>query len=190
MGSKSVLLAVAITVALAGCSRSTNALSVNTQAPPQPLPSTPSGSLQSAELQELPPANEPIQSEVPKAPEAPTIGNSDTSATESIETASLEQPEITNKPITHDAMAGSWNVNTDNPGCRLIMSFTRWSGGYRAATLRCNSSELASVSAWDVKNNRVVLVDTNGNQVATMGSAGSERYSGSMVGGKPITLSR
>jgi len=188
MKLKTVVITVAVALAIGGCTRSTDALRVNTQAPPQPLPSTPSGDLQSAELQQLPPANDPLQEAQPEAPQAPTVGGDTATEVQPVETAALDTSN--SKPITHDAMAGSWNVNTDNPSCRLVMSFTKWSGGYRAATLRCNSPELATVTAWDVKNNKVILVDANGNQVANISSAGEERYAGSLVGGKPITLSR
>ena len=181
-----ILGAVILAIGLAGCTRSTDALRVNTQAPPQPLPSTPSGSFESSQLQ---PAD-PQQYDPNAAQNAPTLlDQAPVAGTEPTQTASLD-PNVASKPITHDEMAGSWNVNTDNPSCRLIMSFTKWSGGYRAATLRCNSPELSSVTAWDVKNNRVVLVDGQGNQVANISSAGTEAYAGSLVGGKPITLSR
>lgn len=189
MGNKTVMLAAALTLAISGCTRSTDALRVNTQAPPQPLPSSPSGTLQSSQLGQLQPTDPSLQPINPQVPQAPSIVDTPSvGEVPSVDTATLEaQPS---KPITHDAMAGSWNVNTDSPNCRLVMSFTKWSGGYRAATLRCNSTELSSVSAWDVKSNKVVLVDTNGNQVASLASAGGERYAGALAGGKPITLSR
>ncbi len=192
MGTKTAIMTVAIALAVAGCTRSSDALRVNTQAPPQPLPSTPSGNVQSAQLDQLQPldSQDPLaQPANPQVPQAPTVLDTPTAPqTQNLETASIDPANA--KPITHDAMAGSWNVATDSPSCRLVMSFTKWSGGYRAATLRCNSTELASVSAWDVKSNQVVLVDTNGNQVASLGSAGNERYAGALAGGQPITLSR
>lgn len=190
MGTRTALLTVAVTLAVVGCTRSSDALRVNTQAPPQPLPSSPSGTVQSAQLDQLQPLDQQGQPLNPQVPQAPSIVDTPTTpGTPGVDTASLD-PAATSKPITHDAMAGSWNVATDSPNCRLVMSFTKWSGGYRAATLRCNSAELASVTAWDVKNNKVVLVDTNGNQVANLGAAGEERYAGALAGGKPITLSR
>lgn len=189
MVTRTALLTVAVALAVVGCTRSTDALRVNTQAPPQPLPSSPSGTVQSAQLDQLQPLDPQTQGINPQAPQAPSvIDNAPVTQTPGLETASIDP--ATAKPITHDAMAGSWNVATDSPNCRLVMSFTKWSGGYRAATLRCNSTELASVSAWDVKSNKVVLVDTNGNQVASLGSAGDERYAGALAGGQPITLSR
>ncbi len=175
---------------LAACTRSNDALRVNTQPPPQPLPSSPSGTVETAELQPTQPdplavENQPAQIEAPQAPsvEAPSTPEQTT------EIASLE-PDASAKPITHETMTGAWTVNTDNPDCRVFLSFTQWSGGYRAGTRRCNAPELTSVSAWDVKNNKVVLVDGNGSQIASLGSAGAERYAGTTSGGNSITFTR
>lgn len=188
------LMTAAVMLALlaaAGCTRSTNALNINTQSPPQPLPSSPSGSVNSGELdpiaQEQANAQALANSNDPNAL-SPDGTDPSQSGTE-IASLNTQVPEST-RPITHDAMAGSWNVNSDSPDCRLILSFTQWSGGYRAATLRCNSQELSSVSAWDIKSNRVVLVDTNGNQVATFASVGEESFSGATSTGKPVSFGR
>ena len=87
-------------------------------------------------------------------------------------------------------MAGTWTVATDNPDCRIILAFTKWSGGDRAATRRCQSDELGALSAWDVKGDQVVLVDANGASVANLYSSGPQRYDGSTAGGNRISLTR
>jgi hypothetical protein len=173
-------------LALYGCTRSSNALNVNTQAPPQPLPSAPSGQLQSAQLEQLPSttAETAAPTTADAAPSAPTVADQ-----QPVQTAALDTTQ-TSAPISHEGMTGAWNVNSDSAGCRVFLSFTKWEGGYRAGTRQCSAPELSSVSAWDVKNNKVLLIDRNGAQVATLGSAGSERYAGALVGGKPITFSR
>ena len=190
MRTTPILAIMAISVGLAACTRSNDALRVNTQPPPQPLPSSPSGTVDVAELQPTQPdpsgvGSQPGAVEAPLAPgvEAPTAGTGTT------DVASL-QPDATAKPISHETMTGAWTVNTDNPDCRVFLSFTQWSGGYRAGTRRCNAPELSSVSAWDVKNNRVVLVDINGSQIASLASAGNERYAGTTSGGNSITFTR
>jgi len=181
-----ILAILAISVGLAACTRSNDALRVNTQPPPQPLPSSPSGTVDIAELEPtqtdpLTPDNQPNAIEAPLAPGAETP--------DTISVASLDPSEGA-KPITHETMTGAWTVNTDNPECRVFLSFTQWSGGYRAGTRRCNAPELASVSAWDVKDNRVVLVDSGGSQIASLASAGGERYAGTTSGGNAITFTR
>ncbi len=202
MRNITICAVLVLTAAVAGCTRSSNALRVDTRA--QPLPSTPSGNLQAGQL---PPAGQqgypqgyPQQGypqstqaqpqygqSVNQQPQAPTVLVPQT------QTAALDQAAgaaASSKPITHETMAGSWNANSDNPQCRVILSFTKWSGGYRAATRRCNAPELGSVTAWDIKNNQVVLVDTNGRQVASLVAAGDEYYSGRLASGNPVVFTR
>lgn len=187
MRISSILAILAISTGLAACTRTNDALRVNTQPPPQPLPSSPSGTVDTAELQ---PTQDPIAAEnQPGTLEAPLAPGTEAPITDNTNVASLD-PSAGAKPITHETMTGAWTVNTDNPDCRVFLSFTQWSGGYRAGTRRCNAPELASVSAWDVKENRVVLVDGNGAQVASLASAGGERYAGTTSGGNAITFTR
>ncbi|KAG1702767.1 Outer membrane lipoprotein omp19 [Nymphon striatum] len=152
MGNKTSIAILMMAIAVAGCSRSTNALNINT-APPQPLPS-------------------PLVWMQPTTPQAAGVDGAP------LETASLETAPASTEPLTHEPLAGSWNVASDSSQCRAILAFTKWSGGYRATTLRCNSPELSTVTAWDIKGSKVVLVDTNGSQVASLGSVGTERYAG------------
>ena len=184
-------------LALVGCTRSSNALRVDTRA--QPLPSSPSGNLQAGQLppagaqgqvyaqgQQQPYGNQTTQPNL----QAPTVLGG---ANQNTEVASLTPEQSAAeaaKPISHEIMAGSWNAMTDNPECRVILSFTKWSGGYRAATRRCNAPELSGVSAWDIKDNKVVLIDRNGTQVASLAGAGKERFVGQLASGNPVSFSR
>lgn len=191
MIGKTCIALVMVAVAASGCSRSSNALSgVSTQSPPQALPSVPSGSVQSAQL-------DPIGSPQPLDPsqqgnsEFSQPGGESQNTSGNVETAALTpQPQPSSEPLTHEPLAGAWNVNSDSASCRAILSFTQWSGGYRATTLRCNSPELSSVTAWDIKSNRVVLVDNNGAQVASLAETGKEKYSGQTASGSPVSFSR
>ena len=193
MNTKITIALLMMAIAVAGCNSTSSALNVNTQTPPEPLPSVPSGTAQTAQLEPI--ATPAIQTPVPTptlaaptAPTAPLIP--EVEAPKPLETASLSQSEPSNKPLTHEPLAGSWNVASDSAQCRAILAFTKWSGGFRATTLRCNSPELSTVTAWDVKGPRVVLFDNNGGQVASLASVGTERYSGTTASGKPITFSR
>ncbi len=189
MGNKTSIAILMMALAVAGCSRSTSALNVNTRTPPQPLPSVPSGNVETANLDPISQSQAEAGTEQSSldAPTAPQTG--DTEA-ESLETASVETAPASTEPLTHEPLAGSWNVASDSSQCRAILAFTKWSGGYRATTLRCNSPELSTVTAWDIKGSRVVLVDTNGSQVASLGAVGTERYAGTTSSGKPISFSR
>lgn len=180
-----ISISLAAILLASGCNRSVSALDPRT--PPAPLPSAPLDPVQSGALdpltggpQTLDPATgmqvagvdpnagtQPVDGQLPSAP-----------------------PPGSGEPITREGMAGTWTVDSDNPDCRIILAFTKWSGGYRAATRRCNTPELAAVTAWDVKENQVVLVDGTGNTVATLYSSGPERYDGSTSGGKAIRFTR
>lgn len=193
---KTGLMAVMVVFVLAGCNRSISTL--ETRSPPQPLPSTP---LEPVQTSQLDPAQTDLQGE--PAPIAGELGSSeqlaslegDPNAPQTLEPQSQESAMATpsgqaGSSISRESMAGTWTVPSDNPDCRIILAFTKWSGGYRAATRRCTSSELGTVTAWDVRGDSVILVDSNGTQVASLYSAGPERYDGSMAGGTAISFTR
>ena len=181
-----VLLAA---LAVAGCSRSSSALDLN-RTPPQPLPSVPTGNVATTQLEPVNPDTQSTENPTPEAaqPEAPTIAGADAS----VETAALtnEEASASSEPLKHEPLTGAWNVSSDSSQCRAILSFTQWSGGYRATTLRCNSPELSAVTAWDVSGPQVVLKDAEGNQVASLRAAGTERYAGRTANGTPVSFSR
>ena len=194
-------------IILSGCSQSSMS-ALETRSPPQPLAPAPLDSVQSSELQPIDPnapqtldPNAPLQPIDPNAPVQPLDGNNQQIAgidsTDSTQPQQLPQPtnpgaqpQTGASAISREEMAGTWVVASDNPDCRIILAFTKWSGGYRAATRRCNSGELSAVTAWDVKNDSVVLVDSNGATVASLYSSGEERYDGSTAGGNRISFTR
>jgi len=104
--------------------------------------------------------------------------------------ASADQAPDTGKAITREGMAGSWTVGSDNSQCILILAFTKWDGGYRATTRRCNSEEIKTIGAWDVKGSRVVLFNRSGDQVASLYSSADSRYDGNTTSGQHISFSR
>jgi len=58
MSNKTSIAILFMALAVAGCNRSSNALNINTQKPPQPLPSVPSGTVASTQLD---PISQPVQ---------------------------------------------------------------------------------------------------------------------------------
>ncbi|MEC9343510.1 MAG: AprI/Inh family metalloprotease inhibitor [Pseudomonadota bacterium] len=189
------LACTALVVVLAGCNRSVSALDPG--APPAPLPSAPLDPVQAQSLD--PVTGQPIDPATgqPLPPGAGTPGQ--VAALDPNAPGADGQPQSLGAPpapagggaeISRESMTGTWTVASDNPECRIILAFTKWSGGYRAATRRCNTAELGAVTAWDVKGSQVVLVDGTGNTVATLYSAGPERYDGSTSSGKVIQFTR
>ena len=197
MGKSTTITLVLAALAIAGCNRTSSPFTIETRSPPQSLPSVPAGEVQTSQLDPITgqPVLQPGQvdpNQVQPSQIDPNTGEILVPADGSNEVASLsgDAGVPAGQPLSREALLGSWNVPSDSPDCRAIISFTKWDGGYRAATRRCQSPELSSVTAWDVKGQQVVLVDGSGNTVARLYSSGSERYDGTTSGGNPISFSR
>ena len=169
---------------VSGCNRSVSALDV----PPASLPPAPLDPVQSQPLD--PVTGQPMQPPPGQPGDNTQIATAGPDAATQPPQSMSPPASASSEPITRESMAGTWTVASDNPDCRIILAFTKWSGGYRAATRRCNTPELAGVTAWDVKGNQVVLVDGTGNTVATLYSTGPERYDGQTNSGKAIRFTR
>lgn len=100
------------------------------------------------------------------------------------------QPTVSAVQLSRADMLGAWQLASTADTCQLFMTLTTWTGGYRATTKGCNSVELANVTAWDLQDNRVVLVGATGSQVASLTPAGGNRFSGTTKSGAPVTVSR
>lgn len=182
---KSVAL-LGVCLAITGCNRSLSDIAPTSD--PQRLPAAPTQPVQTAN--QLPPPvatgnlNEPVAvpSSAPTAPSVPA-------ANETTQVAAVA-PQPSGEPVTREGVSGTWGVKSDNPDCRMILAFTKWSGGYRATSLRCNSPELSKVSAWDVKGVQVVLMDGNGNTLARLFNSGGSRYDGTTNSGAAVSLTR
>lgn len=184
MKLKTTVTLMVLGLAVAGCqSRSIN--SIAPTGSPQRLPSAPVEPVQQAELPQPvdPSAVETAEQETPAAPTAPAIADQAPQVTETA-------PAPSGEPVTREGVSGAWIVASDNPDCRMILAFTKWSGGYRAATKRCNSQELSSVSAWDVKGQQLVLMDSSGNTLARLYQSANERYDGTTNSGQPVSFTR
>ena len=178
---------------LAGCSDATQRATY----PPTATPLTPSR-VEPANTEPTPPAA-PAQTVI--AAPAPEVQSSDLNEPPSLnppsetgtEVAAVETndaPVQTAQPITREAMIGAWTVATGGKNCQIFLALTKWSGGYRAATRGCAGSDVAGVQAWDVKGNRIVLVDASGGQAASLTKTGDTRYAGATGGGGSITFTR
>ncbi len=182
-----------VALALGGCQRTVSGL--DTRGVAEPLPPAPIDSVQSSQLDPAAPAqitpDQQVASIDPNMP--PQTGQLPGTPPIGTETAAITPPPapaVNSAPVSRESVTGTWVVASDNPECRIILAFTKWSGGYRAATRRCETTEMGAISAWDVKDNKVVLIDANGNQVASLASSGAERYDGVTSGGKSVSFSR
>lgn len=174
-----------VALAAAGC-QSSRFDSVDTR--PQPLTPAPSGQVSSSQLPP-PTASGPTDpSAFPPAP-GQAAGTQVAAATPPPGTSAPVTPPANAAPVTKEAMIGAWKVNTGGSGCQMMLSLTKMSSDFRAASLRC-PGDAASVAAWNVAGSQVVLKDNSGNTVARLYSSGAQRYDGQTTGGQPITFSR
>ncbi|MCC0021775.1 MAG: protease inhibitor Inh/omp19 family protein [Nitratireductor sp.] len=190
MKTKTLVALTVASLAIAGCTRSVN----NTLNPggvnPQRLPSAPVQPVQDAGQLPPPQEVEPGQEMASVQPMDPTNPGMEAPSVVDQTGAAETAPQPSAEPVTREGVSGTWIVASDNSDCRLILAFTKWSGGYRAASRKCVSPEISSVGAWDVKGQQVVLLDNGGNTVARLYRSGGERYDGTTNSGKPISFTR
>ena len=190
-----IALAGAAAIALSACSDATQRATY----PPSATPLTPSPAtgVQRAEDGSLDPT--PPQAETVIAAPAPEVEATDLNPPSleadgtGTQVAAVEpetKPVETAQPVSREAMIGAWTVAAGGKNCQIFLALTKWSGGYRAATRGCGGSDIAGVQAWDVKSNRIVLVDASGGQAATLSKTGDTKYAGSTQGGGSISFTR
>ncbi len=161
------LIALSVLIALGGCQRLNRPFGQ-----PEPLRPAPVAGVQSNDLTTTDPNQFP---ETPQSPQ-PTP--------EELQAAAASAP-----PVTRDSLVGRWTISTGGSNCDVFLALTQWTGGYRAASRGC-ANEAATISAWDVEGNQVVLNDTTGNRYAGLFKTGDQRFEGTTSTGQSISLSR
>ncbi|MGB3503104.1 MAG: AprI/Inh family metalloprotease inhibitor [Mesorhizobium sp.] len=150
---------------------------------PAPLTPAPSGQVTS---NQLPPPTATGPTDPSAFPPAPgTQPGTDVAAA----TPGIQTPPPNAPAVTKEAMVGAWKVSAGGSGCQMMLSLTKMSSDFRAASLRC-PGDAASVAAWNVAGSQVVLKDNGGNTVARLYASGPTRYDGQTSGGQPISFSR
>lgn len=185
LATRSAMFAL-VALAAAGC-QSSRFDSIDTR--PEPLAAAPSGQVSSSQLPP-PTASGPTDpSAFPPAP-GQAAGTQVAAATPPPgATPAPVTPPANAAPVTKEAMIGAWKVNTGGSGCQMMLSLTKMSSDFRAASLRC-PGDAAGVAAWNVAGSQVVLKDNGGNTVARLYASGPQRYDGQTTGGQAISFSR
>ncbi|TPW27972.1 AprI/Inh family metalloprotease inhibitor [Pararhizobium mangrovi] len=178
---------LAIAFAVTSCGRTDYAANEASQpAGPSSIAAAPVGGVQQSQLP--PPSGDNGMDNASTAMPGDETGPSSDDTGDQTQMASL--PTGTGAPsISREALLGRWTTSTGSSTCDLFLSLTKWTGGYRAASRNC-AGIAEDISAWDVKNNTVVLSDSTGNRLATLTKAGDKSYTGTTQTGQSINLSR
>jgi hypothetical protein len=177
--ASSVIL-IAAAVAVSGC-QSSRFGTYDTRPQPAPLTAAPTDPVTGGQL---PP---PVQPDAASPSDFPNAPGEDGTAV-GTDGGSIQQV-ATAGPVSREQLVGAWKVTTAGSSCQMFMALTKWTGGFRAASRGC-PGDAASVAAWDVQGQQVVLSDSNGNKVATLFPTGSGSFNGQTTGGSAISLSR
>ena len=186
----------------AGCSRSMPSFD-SANSGPSPLAPQPTAQVAANQLPPPPPPPPPGQNQSmtgapgtdpnnPNGMNTPPGGDTQMASLDPNQSgagASSTPPAGGGQPLSRNKVLGAYKVTTAGGNCQIILSLTKWSGGYRAASRGCPGA-VADVSAWDVSGNNVVLRNAGGSQVASLSSTGDARYDGQTTGGQAISLYR
>ncbi|RFC64152.1 hypothetical protein DYI37_07270 [Fulvimarina endophytica] len=189
--------ALAAVLLAAGCSQSIPQFNANTNANANvgvsPLMASPTPQVASGQLPPPPPPPPPStnNSSMAGSMNGQTDGGTQTAALDPNVgvNASASASASGGGSLSRNKVLGAYKVTTAGGNCQIILSLTKWSGGYRAASRGCPGA-VADVSAWDVSGNNVVLKTSTGTNVASLASSGEARYDGQTTGGQAISLYR
>lgn len=90
---------------------------------------------------------------------------------------------------TSDVLGG-WTVNIPGTSCQLFTSLTSWTGGYRAVTTGCDTTDLASVQSWNLDGRQMILKGNSGQPIARLRATAGSRFDGLTATGLPVTVYR
>lgn len=92
--------------------------------------------------------------------------------------------------IDENDMIGVWSAVTPAANCSVNLSLTSWQGGFRASTRNCGDVQLATLSAWSVEGQQVLLLGTEGTPLGRLFRTGPTRYAGQLETGEALTFFR
>lgn len=122
---------------------------------------------------------------------APLDGSVETATLPSDPTASVQPPaSATGQAVSEDALIGVWSASTASATCSLNLSLTSWQGGFRASTRNCADPQMATLGAWSVDGQQVMLKAVDGSTLARLFQTGPTRYAGQFETGGPVTVFR
>jgi hypothetical protein len=134
--------------------------------------------------------DDPLANAEPYPPGAPGAADGTNPETAAAAIATVDA-NATGATLGRSELLGGWTVTSGQETCQLFMTLTSWTGGYRATTLGCKSTELKQISAWNLEGTQIVLAGGTGSPIARLSSTGGNRFDGQTLNqGTPIAFYR
>lgn len=189
LSKRSVLAVVVGSFALSACMSGGSNLRPLTPVPTTPVSAT---SLpQPIVTQQNQTLNEAVGFNPDGTPILPGDTAVETTPLPGLETATLTPtvPEGAGE-VSEDDLIGAWSASTPLATCSLNLSLTTWQGGFRASTRNCGDAQLATLGAWSVEGQQVMLKSADGATLARLFRTGPTRYVGQLESGGAVTVFR
>lgn len=95
------------------------------------------------------------------------------------------------RQISRTDLLGAWTLASGAEQCRLNVNLTNWTGGYRASSRGCQSSNLQRINAWKLVGNQVVLLAEDGaTELVRLNSTSPSRFDGQSSSGQAVSVFR
>lgn len=176
MQFKFVATGLVLTLALAGCQRTSSNSYENLPSQPAPLQAQPVGGVQGSQL---PPPGATDSSQYPTAPMNNTA----------MASASPAAAPGNAMDVKKEQMVGNWRVSAAGSSCDMFLTLTNLGGGSRGGTRGC-VGELTAMGSWEVSGKSVQFKSRAGDVIGTVYKSADNRYDGSTASGQPVSLSR
>jgi hypothetical protein len=175
MQFKYVATGLVLTLALAGCQRTSYSPYSDLPAQPAPLQAQPVQGVQGGQLP--PPGG---ASQYPSAPQGgQNMAMADPNA--AAPASALD--------VTKEQMVGNWRVSNGGASCDMFLTLTNLGSGSRGGTRGC-SGELTTMGSWEVSGKMVQFKNRAGDVIGRVYKSADNRFDGTTNSGQPVNLSR
>ena len=108
--------------------------------------------------------------------------------------AALTQPVPSSaRELKRTDLLGAWTLSSGAEQCKLNVNLTNWTGGYRASSRGCSSSDLQRINAWRLDGGKLVvfLAEDGTTILARFHSSAPGRFSGqASMDGRSLSFAR
>jgi hypothetical protein len=176
MQFKYVATGLVLTLALAGCQRTSYSPYNDLPSQPAPLQAQP---VQGVQGGQLPPPGGAAQ--YPSAPQQGGQNMAMANPTAAAPASALD--------VTKEQMVGNWRVSNAGASCDMFLTLTNLGGGSRGGTRGC-AGDLTTMGSWDVSGKMVQFKNRAGDVIGRVYKSADNRFDGTLNSGQPVSLSR